>query len=928
MGQPETLEQILGKETVLKAASAVRIIETAVSEGVSFPLSETRANIFGRQLIGNPREVGDLSFIMGLSSSGLRAGGPLNGKDLTRNAESIRESVRRHLAYVIQVSDGSQTNGHRSYHSVGDSGCIQFFAADAQESVDLTILAHKIAELALNPVMVAIENAGFAERVTVPGKEILKQFLGDADDFIECPTPAQKMIFGKSRRRIPNWFHFDLPTISGIARSGHGLTDEMAAQQMYFSHTVPGIAEKVFEEYEKLTGRNYSPFASYKIEDAEYVVLVQGPMFHRAAAVVDHLRSKKIKAGCLHLRMMRPFPGKELCDLISGKKALTILERVGQPLNIDAPMYSETLSALDKAVQNSSRKKSWVYPGYPAMKDSQRPVLYSGRCGADHDSPSFADISAVFENMISGGRRTFFAGIAFTNKSSAYPKQQILLQNLNRDYPELAEQTLQIDSNNIPAAVQTYAIRWRLNDTPILPESLAGMFASRWNARVHTNVRAINENMPCDELNISRQPWPYPLTKDHDIDCLITDAVSLNSVSIFDGLKKEADIVIITGATDETIQLSQSVKERMISMQLKLHRLTATSVDLSLLYGAMLHFTSRFFDENEAADKEVSILEKYCKDTSGVVLSDDQKAAVLNGLNKIEKSLDIRALTADEKPPKEVPLSLRKYEDHGPAYSRISQFYDRTAIFYEQGAANEIVADPFQSLPVIPAATANFKQAGVSREFIPEFDPSKCTGCAQCSVYCPESAMPPIVISAESMIRSAVEKAQAGGTSITQLTPPVVKNLAKLINQVLSAPAEKNHSLGAVLPQAFDKLTVQMKVEGERLQTMTNEFQTILTGLSHLPAAITDVFFKVPESHMKGSGSLFSVVINTQACTGCGVCVEVCKDGALTLLPQRTELTKKHQAAFRIWEELPDTPADIIQKWFKMTPTIRLGRSP
>lgn len=918
MRHPETLEKILGKETVLTAASAIRILEAAVSEGLSVSLSEIRENIFGRPLIGNPRGAGDLSFMMGLASSGLRAGGPLNGKDLIRNAEALRESVRRHLAYVIQVSDsndGSQTNDHRSYHAVADSGCVQFFASGVQEAVDLSIIAHKVAELSLNPALVAIENAGtYAEKVTVPELEILKQFLGDADDLIECPTPAQKMIFGKLRRRIPNWFHFDLPTISGVTKTGQAFTDEMAAHRMYFSDTISNIAEKVFEEYEKLTGRNYSPFAAYKIEDAEYVVLVQGSLFHHSSAVVDHLRSKKIKAGCLHLRMMRPFPGKELCELVSGKKALTVLEKVGQPLNSDAPIYSEVLSALDKAVQNSAKKKSPAYPTHPVMKDSQRPVLYSGRCAANYDSPGFADISAVFENMINVGRRTFFAGIDFTNKSSAYPKQQILLQNLNRDYPELAEQTLQVDSNNIPAAEQTYAIRWRLNDASVLPETVAGMLSSRWNARVHTNVRAVNESIPCNELNISRQPWPYPLTKDHDIDCLITNAAALNSVAIFDGMKKEADILVLVSSAEETIRLSQAVKERMMSMQFKLHRLTAASEEISLLYGAMLHFTSRFFAENGTADKEVSMIEKYYKDVSGIVLSEDQKAAVLNGLNKIEKSLDIRALTVDEKLPKEVQLALRKYEDHGPAYSKISQFYDRSAIFYEQGAVNEIVADPFQSLPVIPAATANFIQAGIAREFIPEFDPSKCTGCAQCAVYCPESAMPPIVISAESMIRSAVENAQTGGISMTQLTPPVIKNLAKLVNQTLSVPAEKTNSLGEVLPQAFDKFAVQMKADGERLQTMTKEFQTILPSLSRLPVALTNVFFEVPESQMKGSGSLFSVVVNTQSCTGCGVCVEVCKDGALALIPQHTELTKKHQTAFRMWEELPDTPADMIQK--------------
>ncbi|MBL7962114.1 4Fe-4S binding protein, partial [bacterium] len=205
--------------------------------------------------------------------------------------------------------------------------------------------------------------------------------------------------------------------------------------------------------------------------------------------------------------------------------------------------------ALDKASQNSGKKKKPVFPNFPAISDREKPILYSGQYGTGETSLNFADVIRVFENMIDGGQRRFFADIDFTRTSSQYPKQQILLQNINRDYPET--------------------------------------------------------------LSLS-------LTRD----------------------------------------------------------LTET--------------------------KDLSV----------------------SNTKKTESS--------------ELPLSLRQYEDHGPPYSRISQFYDRTGVFHEAGNTRELVADPFQSVPVIPAATANFIRNGISREMGPEFIPSKCTGCGQCFVYCPE----------------------------------------------------------------------------------------------------------------------------------------------------------------------------------------------
>ena len=45
--------------------------------------------------------------------------------------------------------------GHHDYHAIDDTGFFQLFAKKAQHVADLNVIAHKIAELALTPGIVA-----------------------------------------------------------------------------------------------------------------------------------------------------------------------------------------------------------------------------------------------------------------------------------------------------------------------------------------------------------------------------------------------------------------------------------------------------------------------------------------------------------------------------------------------------------------------------------------------------------------------------------------------------------------------------------------------------------------------------------------------------------------------------------------------------
>ena len=889
-------DQVLGKNIVASGLQAVQIIEAAVGEGLSDSANSVRQNLFGRPLIGNDGHTSGASFAMGLATSGLRASGRMDSKNVSQELASLKEAVRRHVPYVIHadVSDPEFLN------AISGTGCILLHSSCVQETVDLTIIAHKIAEQTLIPVVVAYDIDVF-ENVHLPEPKTLIGFLGDPDDFIECPNAAQKMVFGKTRRRIPNWFHFDYPTLNGASKDRDALALEKAAHKLYFNEPVSPVMAQAFAEFGKLTGRNYSGTGSYRTDDADYVLIAQGNEFHRAAAVVDHLRSKKFKAGCLNVIVLRPFADSEICGLLRGKKAVTLLE--GLNAENDSLLYSGVLSALDKAVQNSSNKKSPVFPDLPHLTERERPTLYSGRFG----ELQFADLVSVFQNMAEGGKRRFFVGSQLTRNSSSYPKQQILLQNLNRDFPALESRMLKAGKISEISFDKTFSIRFAHSQKN--SDSIEA--AAVWLAfRLKTRVKARD-----DQFCLTREPWPYSIEKSNNINCLITDAVSVNQPGSLDDLKPEASILILSADEGNVIELGDSVRSRVSELKLHLHQVVGAVTDAEWLKGVLLTLTAPFFNET-ITETEPANLERYCKSEFGTILSEDKKVSFADGLTGIKK-LETAALSVKQVVTKELPLALRRYEDHGPPYSKVSQFYDRAGIFYEQGRTDELVADPLQALPVMPAATANFADAGATRDLIPVLSPEKCTGCGQCSVYCPESAMPAIVLSAEALIKTAVEKAQAAGTTINQLTPPVIKNLSKLINQTFFSGTKNMYSIADGFPQALEKLASQMKIDGERLTAMSGELKIVENFVRELPVSAAEQFFSRAESQLKGSGLFYSVVVNPQACTGCGLCVNVCTDDALMLAPQNTEWSQKHQSAFRVWEQLPDTSGDIIQTLIK-----------
>jgi pyruvate ferredoxin oxidoreductase alpha subunit len=226
-------------------------------------------------------------------------------------------------------------NDHSDGMGMRDSGFIQLYCQSSQEAYDTTLMAFRLAERhdVLLPVMVGID--GFivshnVERVEMLPDEEVSKFVGVRD-------PVQP-----------------LDPDNPITMGPLALTDyyfEFKEQQDKAIQNVPQVYKEVEAEFEKLTGRKYGMFETYKTNDADIIIIAMSSMGGTAKVVADALRERGDKVGVIRLKMFRPFPTKEIAKAIGNAKAIAVFEKAMSFGAATHPLALEVRTALYETKQ-------------------------------------------------------------------------------------------------------------------------------------------------------------------------------------------------------------------------------------------------------------------------------------------------------------------------------------------------------------------------------------------------------------------------------------------------------------------------------------------------------------------------------------------------------------------------------------------------
>lgn len=259
-----------------------------------------------------------LSAVMGASVLGARTFTATSSQGLLYMAEVLYYAAGGRVPLVMMNANRSIAlpwsifGDQRDSLSQLDSGWIQVYVEDAQESLDMIIQAYAIAENeeVLTPVMVNLD--GFIlthtyERVDIPTEEKIDKFLPEFN-------LKQKMDL-----KNPKNLFFTSPPQHNIG---------FKYQQHKAMLDAKKVIEDVDKKYEKIVGRGYGGLIdSYHCDDADEIIITLGSITGLVRDVVDSLRSKGRKVGVLKIRFMRPFPKEEIIKATENAKVIAVLEK-------------------------------------------------------------------------------------------------------------------------------------------------------------------------------------------------------------------------------------------------------------------------------------------------------------------------------------------------------------------------------------------------------------------------------------------------------------------------------------------------------------------------------------------------------------------------------------------------------------------------
>jgi pyruvate ferredoxin oxidoreductase alpha subunit len=120
---------------------------------------------------------------------------------------------------------------------------------------------------------------------------------------------------------------------------------EHKRQQVFAMEETKKQFKIIAKEFSKLIGKKYDFFETYKLNDADFAIVVMSSTAGTTKYVVDELRKKGIKAGLLKLRLFRPFPDKEIATALKKVKAIAVLDRALY-FGSFPPLFGEIRNAL------------------------------------------------------------------------------------------------------------------------------------------------------------------------------------------------------------------------------------------------------------------------------------------------------------------------------------------------------------------------------------------------------------------------------------------------------------------------------------------------------------------------------------------------------------------------------------------------------
>lgn len=282
-----------------------------------------------------------MSATLGASAAGARALTATSSCGMALMWEELYVAASDRLPVVLALVNRALTGpininaDHSDSMGARDSGWIQIYAESNQEVYDNFLQAFPIAEHKDVRLPVMICQDGFitshgVENILLVEDDKVKELVGEYEPEHYLLNAKEPMAVGPYA--VSNYYMETKKTQRQAMINAKKVILDMAAK------------------FEAMTGRKYGFFEEYRMEDAEYAVVIIGSAAGTCKAAIDYIRETTgKKVGLVKVRVFRPFPEEELAAALKNVKAIAVMDRSEMFSATSGPLGAEVRAALFSA---------------------------------------------------------------------------------------------------------------------------------------------------------------------------------------------------------------------------------------------------------------------------------------------------------------------------------------------------------------------------------------------------------------------------------------------------------------------------------------------------------------------------------------------------------------------------------------------------
>jgi pyruvate-ferredoxin/flavodoxin oxidoreductase len=871
-----------------------------------------------------------------------------SGQGVVYGVEQYYHAPGKGSTMVLEVAARALTKhalnvhcGHDDIYGALDTGWIMLFGKDAQQAADQALILRRVTELSLTPGMNIMDGflTSHLERTFYKHEsELIREYLGAPDDIIDCPTEAQRILFGPTRRRVPRMVDLTNPILLGPVQNQEHYMQGVIARRNNFAEPILQFLEEAYEKFAELTGRRYGLISEYKTEDAETVFISLGSAAENIEAAVDYLRqTRRASVGSLHVNVIRPFPEAALVNALKGKKNVIILERTDEALAGDNPLGRDIRTAFSKAVQGTD--------GLPKITLADVPRFFGGSYGLGSRDFRPEHIIGAFEYATAGRARK-------DGKTAADGVNYFVL-GVDHPYSVIADET--------PSLLPEGAVAVRFHSIggwgAITTGKNLGAILGDLNDLLYDRDRLVDElGNPKEVIHVSANPkygsekkgapTSYFLVAAKErirVNCdlrhvnvvLCCDPKAFTHTNPLDGMQEGGCLVWESDVDGERAweNLPIWARQQIIQKNIRVFTLPGFDIAKKATDRADLQlrmqgnaFLGAFFAVSTLLMEFGITQEQYRQ----VVYKQYVKKFGKLGDAVVQSNMEVMAQGFDRV--REIAIGGVSAADHStlrgrallpileavPAFAEAGCGIGRrsTPVPAGQGPRTPVStvaafdaefrsnygynqpATPLSAMGVIAAATGDTASKYVARRETPLYIPENCTQCMECISVCPDTALPNCSQDLNTILGTAVSRYISDPAERRKMIDKLPE-IEKLTRQRMLADIKQ----GTPLPQIIREVTES--VDGFSAQAKEQFFSII----EKVPMAYQKVnaIFSSPERKTPGSGGIFSIFVS-DLCKGCAACVTACGDHqALKMVQETEEVNAEHETGTAFLNLLPDT---------------------